>query len=160
LNSALVEIPTGKGLMLLSQLTVGEQLPMSGVAQTLLANLINYGSAYKQTFREVALAAGDNAQLAGAMDALGVRHGRATDALGAISDAKIKLAVINASPANLKQLAANLPKVEAFNKGGGYIVFNNLSPEGLSDYNKIVGFDHMIRPMQRERVPFPAVRDP
>jgi beta-galactosidase len=25
----------------------------------------------------------------------------------------------------------------------------------LSDYNKIVGFDHMIRPMQRERVPFP-----
>jgi beta-galactosidase len=73
---------------------------------------------------------------------------------------KLKLAVINASPANLKQLAANLPKVEAFNKGGGYIVFNNLTPEGLSDYNKIVGFEHMIRTMQRERILFSPVRDP
>jgi beta-galactosidase len=34
LNSALVEIPTGKGLMLLSQLTVGEELPTNRVAQT------------------------------------------------------------------------------------------------------------------------------
>jgi beta-galactosidase len=160
LNSALVEIPTGKGLMLLSQLTVGEQLPTNGVAQTLLANLVNYGSTYKQTFRQVALAAGDNAQLVKAMDALGVTYSKATDALGAISDPKVKLAVINASPANLKQLSANLSKVEAFNKAGGYIVFNNLSPEGLADYNKIVGFDHMIRPMQRERVLFSPVRDP
>ncbi len=108
-NSALVEIPTGKGLMLLSQLTMGEQLGDNGVARTLLANLINYGSTFKQTFREVALAAGDNVQLTKAMDALGVRYTKATDALGAINDAKVKLAVINATPANLKQLAANLP---------------------------------------------------
>jgi hypothetical protein len=49
--------------------------------------------------------------------------------LGAISNPQVKLAVINASPANLKQLAANLPKVAAFNKAGGYIVFNNLTPK-------------------------------
>jgi beta-galactosidase len=110
LNSALVEIPTGKGLMLLSQLTIGEELSDNGVARTLLANLINYASTYKQTFREVALAAGDNAQLTKAVDALGVRYSKATDALSAISDPKVKLAVIDASPANLKQLAANLPK--------------------------------------------------
>jgi hypothetical protein len=87
-TQALVEIPTGKGLMLLSQLTIGERLSDNGVARTLLANLINYGSAYKQTFREVTLAAGDNAQLTKAMDALGVRYSKATDALGAISDSK------------------------------------------------------------------------
>jgi beta-galactosidase len=159
-NSALVEIPTGKGLMLLSQLTIGEQLADNGVARTLLANLINYGSTFKQTFREVALSAGDNAQLTKALDALGVRYTKATDALGAISNPQVKLAVINASLANLKQLAVSLPKVQAFNKAGGYIVFNNLTPGGLSDYNKIVGFDHMIRPMQRERVLFSAIRDP
>jgi beta-galactosidase len=160
LNTALVEIPTGKGLMLLSQLTIGENLPTNGVARTLLANLVSYGTTFKQTFREVALASGENTQLTKAMDTLGVRYSKATDALGAISDTKVKLAVINASPTNLKQLADNKTRVEAFNKAGGYIVFNNLTPEGLSDYNKIVGFDHMIRPMQRERVTFPAVRDP
>ena len=160
LNSALVEIPTGKGLMLLSQLTVGEELPTNGVAQTLLANMVNYGTTYKQTFRQVALAAGGNDQLLKAIDALGVTYTKSASALEAISDPKIKLAVIDASPANLKQLSANMAKVQAFNAAGGYIVFNNLSPEGLADYNKIVGFDHMIRPMQRERVLFSTVRDP
>lgn len=160
LNSALVEIPTGKGLMLLSQLTIGEELPRSGVARTLLANLVNYGSGYKQTFREVALAAGNNTHLVKALDALGVRYRKAADALGAISDPKVKLAVVNASPENLKQLAANQARVAAFHEAGGYIVFNGLTPEGLADYNKVVGFDHMIRPMQRERVVFPPVRDP
>ncbi len=35
-----------------------------------------------------------------------------------------------------------------------------LTPDGLADYNKIVGMPHVIRPFRMERVTLPAQRDP
>ena len=43
-NSALVEVPAGQGVMLLSQLLVAEKLADSAAAQQLLLNLIGYGA--------------------------------------------------------------------------------------------------------------------
>lgn len=159
-NSALVEVPTGKGLLLLSQLVIGEKIKSSPVAQRLLANLIGYGASYTLTFRPVALSVRDAGQLPKALDAVGVRYVRAAGPLEALSAPGVKIAVIGASPANLKTLAANLPKVQNFTKSGGWIVFSNLTPEGLADYNKIVGVDHMIRPFRQERVLFPPTKNP
>ena len=85
---------------------------------------------------------------------------KAADALAAIGDADKKIAVISATPANLKTLAANLDKLKAFWQRGGTLVLRGLTPEGLADYNRIVGVDHVIRPFKRERVTFPAVRNP
>lgn len=159
-QSALVEVPTGKGLMILSQLDIGDNLQSNVVAQQLLSNLLVYAASYKQEFRPVALVASGNAQLSKVADAIGLTFDPNDDPLAAIGDPKIKLAIVTASPANLKILAANTVKINAFTARGGYLVFHGLTPEGLGDYNKIVGFDHMIRPMQRERVSFPPVKDP
>jgi beta-galactosidase len=159
-QSALIEIPTGKGLMLLSQLDMGDKLSSSVVAQQLMSNLLSYASTYKQEFRPVALVANGSTQLVKAVDAAGLQYSNASDALSAISDPKIKLALISATPANLKQLAGNMAKVSAFMQRGGYIVWHGLTPEGLEDYNKLVGANHMIRPMRRERVQFSSPRNP
>ncbi len=159
-NTALVEVPTGKGVMLLCQLTVGENVGNNAVAQQLLANLLSYGMTYKQEFRPVALVSGGNDQLVKAADAIGLQYAKAGDALAAISDPKIRLALVEATPANLKQLSSNMVKLNAFMQGGGYIMFHGLGAAGLEDYNKIVGFNHMIRPMRRERVTFPPNKDP
>src|SRR5205823_2180099 len=70
------------------------------------------------------------------------------------------IAIVEATPDNLAKLAANLEKVKSFTEAGGWIVFNNLTPEGISSYNKIIGWEHMIRPFKRERVTFPPVRSP
>jgi beta-galactosidase len=35
-----------------------------------------------------------------------------------------------------------------------------LTPDGLGDYNRVVGVNHVIRPFALERVSFPAVRNP
>ena len=35
-----------------------------------------------------------------------------------------------------------------------------LTPEGLANYNKLVGENHVIRPFGMERVTMPAQRDP
>ncbi len=159
-QSALIEVPTGRGLMLLSQLDLGDKLKSNAVAQQVLNNLLGYAAVYKQEFRPVTLVSGGEAQLVKAAAAIGLQYSENTDPLASISDAKIKLAVIEATPANLKALSGDMAKVNAFTARGGFIVFHGLTPEGLGDYNKIVGFDHMIRKMQRERILFSPVKDP
>jgi len=158
-NSALVEIPAGSGVMLLSQLALEDKLPSSAVAQQLLVNMIAYGADYKLSYRPVASALEVNTPAARAVDAIGLNYTRVADPLQSIARPGT-IAVIAATPANLKTLAANADRVTAFTEGGGWILFNGLTPDGLADYNKIVGFDHMIRPFKRERVTFPPVRSP
>ena len=70
------------------------------------------------------------------------------------------ITLLSATPSCLKQLADSPALVNAFTKSGGWIVLCGLTPDGLADYNRLVGFDHMIRPFQREKVAFPAVRNP
>ena len=96
---------------------------------------------------------------------MGLQYARAADPLSALAGAagtpgRGGIAVIEATPQNLKVLAEHLAKVEQFTAAGGFIVFNGLTPAGIESYNKIVGFEHMIRPFKRERVVLPAVRDP
>lgn len=158
-NSALVEVPVGKGVMYLCQLTLGAKLDQSVVAQTLLANLVAYGCSYKQETANVC-AVIDDEQLGKAMDAIGVQYDRAADVLSAIADSDKRIAVVSATPANLKTLATSMDRLHAFWARGGTVLFHGLTPEGLSDYNRIVGFDHVIRKFKRERVTFPAVRNP
>ena len=159
-NSALVEVPVEKGLMLLCQLPVEEKLSTSAVAQTLLENLLNYGASYKLTFRPTTVTASADSQLLKVADAVGLTYAKASDPLEAIAQAQEKIAIIQATPANLAAIAAHLDLVKSFTEAGGWIVFNDLTPDGLASYNKIVGFDHMIRPFKRERVTFPAARNP
>ncbi len=71
-----------------------------------------------------------------------------------------KIAIVSATPAHLKQLAGNPAALEAFWQRGGTLVLCGLTPEGLADFNRIVGVEHVIRPFKRERVTFPPVRNP
>ncbi len=158
-NSAMAEVPVGNGLLLVSQLVIGEKLASSAAAQQLLWNLISYGASYKLEYRQVALCTKDGEQLAKVADAIGLQYAKVDDPIAALSNGK-KIAVIAATPANLKAIASNLAAVKAFTDAGGWIFFNGLGPEGLPDYNNIVGVDHMIRPFRLERVTFPAVRNP
>jgi beta-galactosidase len=153
-SSALIEVPVGKGLLLLSQLTIGENLGRNIVARTLFCDLLEYASAYKQSF--IPVTASVTGPLSTALAATGVQF-TAEEVIQSI--AKPGIAVIEASPANLQVLAANMPKVRAFTDGGGTIVLNGLTPDGLAEYNKLVGVDHLIRPFRREKTSFPLPRD-
>ncbi|MBN1362202.1 MAG: hypothetical protein JW993_16520 [Sedimentisphaerales bacterium] len=158
-NSALVEVPVDKGVMYLCQLVMGRKLHQSAVAQTLLVNLVEHARHYRQEIAQVAAVIADE-QLGKVMDAIGVQYSKAPDVLAAISDVDKKIAVISATPSHLATLAGNIDQVRAFWDRGGYIVLHGLTPDGLADYNRIVGVDHLIRKFKRERVTFPPVRDP
>jgi beta-galactosidase len=158
-DSALVEMQAGQGVLLLSQLLIGEKLHSSAAAQYLLLNMVRYADSYKLVSAPATAVVEGNPPLAKALDTIGLKYARFRDPLAAIA-VPGSVAVIDASPANLKTLAANLPKVKAFTEAGGWIIFNNLGPDGLADYNRLVGVDHVIRPLQAEKVTWPAVRNP
>ncbi len=157
-STGLAEVPVGEGLMLLCQLLVGEKLETNAVAQQLLVNLLDYAAAYTLEFRQVAACATDPL-LAKTLDEIGLKHAKASTPLDALNGAA-KVAIVSASPANLRTLADNAAKVKAFHDAGGWLFLHSLTPEGLADYSKLVGFDHMIRPFRRERVGLPPVRNP
>lgn len=159
-NSALVEVPVAKGLLLLNQLVVAEKLGTSAVAQQLLANLIDYGSTYRLEHRKVVACVTDDPQLAKVLDAIGLQYTKAKDPVQALATPDAKIAIIAATPTNLKRLVSSMEQVRQFTQTGGWIVFHGLTPDGLADYNKLVGYDHMIRPFRRERVTFPAMKHP
>ena len=167
-DTALAEISAGKGLLLVSQLVIGEKLPTQAAAQKLLLNMISYGEGYKLVHLPVTAVAGDSPPLVKALDATGLQYAKGGDALGAVAPGAPRIAIIHATPANLHALAANAAKVSAFTHAGGWVVFNDLTPEGLADYNKLVGVNHVIRPYghpqtnghRGEKVTFATVRNP
>src|SRR5690606_9181337 len=138
---------------------IGENLADNAVARQVLLNLVSAGLAYQQEFLGVAACAQDP-QLVQALDAIGLQYAVVGDPLAAISDDARRIAVVSATPANLAALAGASDALRAFWTRGGTVVFHGLTPEGLVDYNRIVGVEHVLRPFARERVQFPAVRHP
>lgn len=158
-NTALVDIPVGKGLLLLSQLLLESKL-RNPVAQHLFWNLLGYAAAYQQHLRPTTVTAETGSPLENAVKAIGLLCTTGNDPIQAVTPPGERIALIEATPTNLKKLADNLDAVHAFTSAGGWIVFNGLSPQGLEDYNRIVGVDHMIRPFRRERVTLFYPRNP
>jgi beta-galactosidase len=148
LNSALLTIPVNEGLVTLCQLVVGQKLAENPTAQTLLLNALEYSVSYKLEFLQTAAAV--EPALAKVLDSINLQYAPAGDPLAALAQGRI--AVISATPANLKTLAANGARVKAYHDAGGWLVLHGLTPDGLADFNRLVGFDHLLRPFRRERV--------
>ena len=68
--------------------------------------------------------------------------------------------ILSATPENLKKLAGLSNELEGVFGHGGTILLHGLTPDGLTEFNKLVGVDHLIREFRRERVGFPLRRSP
>ncbi len=70
------------------------------------------------------------------------------------------VAVIDATPRNLKALVAARANVKAFTDAGGWIMLWGVTPDGLAEFNKLVGQNHLIRKFAVEEVDIPIIADP
>ncbi|HHH75912.1 MAG TPA: hypothetical protein ENL03_02665 [Phycisphaerae bacterium] len=63
-------------------------------------------------------------------------------------------AIIEATPETLKLFTGKegKSKLKAYTDAGGWAMLWSLTPEGLADFNKIVGVDHILRPFEAEEV--------
>jgi len=164
-DSALVQMPAGKGLLLLSQLLVQEKLSSSAAAQQVLLNMVHYARDYRLYTQPVSVISDASTPLTKALKATGLQFIGSDDPLATIGRAQSPLVpagivVLDSTAANLRSLAANPAKLSAFTANGGWLILNNVTPEGLTDFNKIVGWNHILRPYKQEKVTWPSARNP
>ncbi|MCY3017914.1 MAG: hypothetical protein NTW87_02630 [Planctomycetota bacterium] len=158
--SAVSQCPVNDGLLLLCQLVVGEKLAFDPVAQRLFDNMLAYCASYAPVRKSTAVVMDPNTPAGKLLAESGLKCDAVDNLLPAISGGKHQIVVFDANPANLKALAGAADAVKAFTDGGGWLRAWNRTPEGLADFNKAVGVEHVIRPFELERVIPAAVRDP
>lgn len=156
--TALAECQTGDGLLLLSQLAIGNKLATEAVAQQVFLQLLNYAVAYAPVRRDIRAAVDAHGTLAKTLTTIGVRHQLTTDPLAAI--AADGIAVVEATPANLAALATHDDAVRAWCAKGNWLMLNGVTPEGLADFNRLVQWHHVLRPFETERVLLAVPADP
>lgn len=151
--------PVNEGLMLLSQALVGTKLDSDPVAQRLFDNMLAYAAGYRLVQKPAAVVA-DMASPTGKMLAgMGMTYESLNDPVQAVQG-KAEVVVVQAGGGNLQKLAANPAALKAFTEKGGWLMVMGVTPETLADFNKLVGYEHILRPFRQEKVQFPAVRDP
>lgn len=158
--SALLEFPCGRGVLVACQMRVGAKLGSEPAADHLLKNLIEHYAAYEPPKGRVAVLAPDRQLLRDAVAETGVQAAPAKGLTDALGPKRFRVAVVDASPSNLKALDGAGAQLAAFTDSGGWLVLCGLTPEGLAAYNRLVGVDHQIRPFRVERVTLEAGEHP
>lgn len=156
--TALAECQTGDGLMILSQLAIGEKLATEAVAQQVFTQLLGYAAAYAPVRRGIQAVVAADGPMAKALNGIGVRHQPASDVAAAIRADGI--AVVEATPSNLAALAERDEAVRAWCARGNWMMLSGVSPDGLASFNKLVQWNHVLRPFETERVLLAVPSDP
>lgn len=155
----LIEVLSGNGSLLLSQLMIGDKLGIEPTADRLLENMLAWAAARGLAKpKTTAVWTGGDQVFAASIEKLGISRVVVGDlplALGAGVD----VAVIRATPAGLKELASLSGQVKAFTDRGGWIMLAGLDEGGLASFNQVVGHTHRLRPFRHESVLLEAMED-
>jgi beta-galactosidase len=158
--SAMAECQVNDGLMIVCQLVVGEKLAFDPVAQRLFDNTLNYAADYQVSRKETAAVVESGSPWAGVLSASGLKYRRKDDVAAALAEGKFDIVVAQATPGTLRTLVEQRGRLAAFTGRGGYLMLCGLTPEGLADFDRLVGFPHAIRPFEMERVTLATPNDP
>ena len=153
--SAISECQVNDGLMLLCQMVVGEKLATNPVARKLFDNMLAYCVDYVPIRKTTAVALDEASPAAKLLTDSGLKYDKTSDVLSSISDGKHDILVCEATPTALKALAGSPESVNAFTGRGGWLMLWGLTPEGLADFNRIVGVEHLIRPSNSKTSAWP-----
>jgi beta-galactosidase len=149
--TALFESQMNDGLLIISQLDMKDKIIDEAVAQKVFNNMLNYAVAYKPVRKEAYVAFNANDLRMKLLNDIDLQVKPVASVMDGIKH-NDSIVIAEATPANLSTLVANKSKVDAFCKSGGWLMLWGLTPDGLADYNKLVGFEHSIRTFDKERV--------
>jgi beta-galactosidase len=151
-RSPLVEVPCGKGVIVICQLRAAAKLGIDPAADILVRNLVRIYGAYAPASGRLALVSPGNARLTDKVRATGVLCEPAADLAAALDPARYRAVVIDATDAAMADLVKQAGRASAFRKAGGWIVLNGLGPGGMDAFNRFVGGAYSLRPFRLERV--------
>ena len=156
----MLEIPVGEGSYLLSQMTIAEKLGVEPVADRLLFNALTWAAqrAGKKPGRSCVVSDGDP-RLEPLLRSIGLKHELAANLEAALTVDK-DIAVVRATAANLAWLDQHKSAVQTFCAEGKWVMLVGLDGDGLKAFNRLVGFEHRLRPFGIEAVTLDARTDP
>jgi beta-galactosidase len=149
--AALTLQPVNEGMLLLSQLAVAEKLAVEPTARRMLVNMLNYAAGYSLPSRPVASAIEDPRKTA-ALDDTGLVYQKGEDPVALIKSGEFEIVIVEATPHNISALAGARETVNDWAEQGNWLMVWGLEPSGLEEFNKLVGFEHLIRPFRLEKV--------
>lgn len=158
--SALIECPVNDGVLMLSQLAMRDTLASTGVAQQVFANMLSYLAAYERVYRDAVVVLPEDDRRSALLQEQMLASQNVPDPVQALAAAPGGIAIVDATPANLRRLADARDVVDSYCEAGGWLMLWGLTPEGLADYNRIVEREHAIRRFTMEKVMLPDQRDP
>jgi beta-galactosidase len=155
--SAMIEAPAGNGVIVAVQMRVGASLGIEPAADHLLANLLTYYSNYTPSKGVTAVLSPDGgkgflALLPKAIAETGVHTENVSSLAQALTPGKYRVAVVPATAANLQALLQAQAQLTRFTDAGGWVMLWGLEPHGLATFNRLVGWNHQIRPFRLERL--------
>jgi len=156
----MLELPVRQGSCLLSQMLIGARLGTEPVADRLLHNILAWaaGRARAKPGKTLACLAGD-AKLKALLDAIGLDYSEASGVEQALSRGA-DVIVVRATPQAVAELDRRRDRVRAFCRWGGHVMLVGLDAGGLAAFDRLVGFEHRLRPFRREAVALQARTDP
>lgn len=157
-HSAMIESEVNDGLLLISQLAIGDKLAREAVAQQMLLNILHRAAVHKPVRRVVKAVLPDGDRRWELLRQMKVQLSKVDSLEEALRGES--LLVVDAKPDHLRALAERLRDVEAFQDRGGWLMLWGLEPDGLPFFNKIVRHEHLIRPFETERVVIRYPSDP
>lgn len=152
---SLLELPFGEGVLLASQLRIGEKLQSEPSAQVLFGNLLKYADNYQPPKKKLFLFA--SPQLPEFLRQIGLNP-REINTLAEVFSQPNSVVIIDATEEKLSQLLQLKAQVDDFVSKGGWIMLWGLTPAGLEKFNQLLGTKHLIREFRLERVSI--IRDP
>jgi hypothetical protein len=150
--SALLELPTGRGIIVLCQLRVGAKLGREAAADTLFRNILEHYADYQPATAIAALCAGDNKLLAQKLQQTGLLQQQVAGLKAALDPRKYAVAIIDATAERLAELNRLKPQADAFQQAGSWIMLCNVRPQSIDAFNTLAGTEHLLRPFRLERV--------
>lgn len=150
--SALVEMATGKGIIVLCQLRVGSKLGVDPAADILFGNMLLHYADYRPSTALAAVYSPANRLLEKKITEAGVLHEAASDIESALEVGRYKVAIVDATARNIATLNDSKVKADAFQRAGGWIMLCNVRPESIDGFNKLARTNHLLRPFRLERV--------
>jgi hypothetical protein len=133
-------------------------LRMISLVAVLVCALSPFGFAAADQARPIRTAIDPASRRGKLLAATGLEMAPAKAVLAALNGPGV--AVIDATPANLKALVAAQAKVKTFTDAGGWIMLWGATPDGLAEFNKLVGQNHLMRKFAVEEVDIPLIPDP
>ena len=150
--SPLVEVPCGRGIMVLCQLRVGAKLGLDPAAEVLLRNLIGTYAEYAPSQGIAAVYSPNDELLVEKVMATGALVERVATIAEGLDAARYRVLIVKAASEALETLWGQSKAVTAFQAAGGWVVLCGLDPTGLDSFNSLVGGNYQIRPFRMERV--------